>query len=115
LFLQEKALPHKAAITHQKLVDLQFPVLKQLAHSPDLAPSDYHLFSNLKTRLLKGRSCSSTEDATLAEGEWFAEQSKEFLLDGLKKLEQQSHKCVKLRWNVKSKYTFFKPVACCKI
>jgi hypothetical protein len=27
----------------------------------------------------------------------FAAQTKEFFLDGLKKLEQQSHKCVELR------------------
>jgi hypothetical protein len=27
----------------------------------------------------------------------FAEQPKEFFLDGLKKLEQRSHKCVELR------------------
>jgi hypothetical protein len=28
---------------------------------------------------------------------WFAAQPKEFFLDGLKKLEQRSHKCVELR------------------
>jgi hypothetical protein len=28
----------------------------------------------------------------------FAAQPKEFFLDGLKELEQRSHKCVKLRW-----------------
>jgi hypothetical protein len=30
----------------------------------------------------------------------FAAQAKEFFLDGLKKLEQRSHKCVELRGNV---------------
>jgi hypothetical protein len=30
----------------------------------------------------------------------FAEQPKEFFLDGLKKLEQRSHKCVELRGNM---------------
>jgi hypothetical protein len=38
---------HKAAITHQKLADLQSEVLKHPACSPDLAPSDYYLFPNL--------------------------------------------------------------------
>jgi hypothetical protein len=28
---------------------------------------------------------------------WFAAQQKEFFLDGLKKLEQQSHNCAELR------------------
>jgi hypothetical protein len=30
----------------------------------------------------------------------FAAQPKEFFLDGLKKLEQRSHKCVELRGNM---------------
>jgi hypothetical protein len=30
----------------------------------------------------------------------FAAQTKEFFLDGLKKLEQRSHKCVKVRGNM---------------
>jgi hypothetical protein len=47
LFLQDNAAPHKATITHQKLADLHFEVLKHPAYSPDLAPSDYCLFSNL--------------------------------------------------------------------
>jgi hypothetical protein len=59
-------------------------MLKHLAYSPDLAPSDYCLFSNLKKHL-KGRKFPSTEEATLAADEWFAAQPKEFFLDGLKK------------------------------
>jgi hypothetical protein len=47
LFLQDNAAPHKAAITHQKLADFHFEVLKHPAYSPDLAPSDYYLFPNL--------------------------------------------------------------------
>jgi hypothetical protein len=36
LFLQDNAAPHKAAITHQKLEDLHYEVLKHLAYSSDL-------------------------------------------------------------------------------
>jgi histone-lysine N-methyltransferase SETMAR len=42
--LQDNAAPHKAAITHQKLADHHFEVLKHLAYSPDLAPLDCYLF-----------------------------------------------------------------------
>jgi hypothetical protein len=77
---------------HQKLADLHFEVLKHLTYSPDLALLDYYLFPNLK-----GRKCSSIEEAILAMDRWFAAQPKEFFLDGLKTLEQQSHKCVELR------------------
>jgi histone-lysine N-methyltransferase SETMAR len=47
LFLQDNAAPQKVAITHQKLADLHFEVLKHPAYSSDLAPSDYYLFLNL--------------------------------------------------------------------
>lgn len=41
LLLHANAAPHEEAITHQKLADLHFEVLKHPAYSPDLAPSDY--------------------------------------------------------------------------
>jgi hypothetical protein len=82
------------AITHQKLADLHFEVLKHPAFSPDLVPSDYYyLFPNFKKHL-KGRKFSSIEEATLAADGCFAAQPKEFCLDVL---EQRSHKCVELR------------------
>jgi histone-lysine N-methyltransferase SETMAR len=55
LFLQDKAVPRKAAIMHKKLTNLHYEVLKRPAYTPDLAPSDYYLFSNLKEHL-KGRT-----------------------------------------------------------
>jgi hypothetical protein len=61
LFLQDNAAPHKAAITHQKLADLHCEALmKHPAYSPDVAPSGYCLFSNLKKHL-KGRTISNSE------------------------------------------------------
>jgi hypothetical protein len=93
LFLQDNATPHKAVITHQKLAE--FEVLKQ-TYSPDLAALDYCLFPSFKKHL-KGRKFLSIEQATLAADEWFAAQPKECFLDGLKNLEQQSHKRVELR------------------
>jgi hypothetical protein len=90
LFLQEKASSHKAAITRQRLADVHFEVSNHPDYSPDLA-----LFLNFKKHL-KGRKFSSIEEAALAADRWFAAQPKEFFLDGLKKLEQRSNKCVKL-------------------
>jgi hypothetical protein len=43
----------------------------------------------------------------------FAAQPKEFFLDGLKKLEKPSHKCVELRGECIEEIHFFNPVACC--
>jgi histone-lysine N-methyltransferase SETMAR len=77
LFLENNAAPHKMTITQQKLADIHFEVLKHVAYSSDLAPSDYYLFPNLKKHL-KGRKFSSTEDAVSAVGGWFAAQLKNF-------------------------------------
>jgi hypothetical protein len=41
LFLEDNTAPHKAAIIHEKLVDLHFEILKHPAFSPDLVPSEY--------------------------------------------------------------------------
>jgi histone-lysine N-methyltransferase SETMAR len=96
LFLPDNAALHKATITHQKLADLHFEVLKHPAYSPNLTPSDYYLFPNNKKHL-KRRKFSIIEEATLAPKGWFAAQPKEIFFDGLKKLQKQSHKYVELR------------------
>jgi hypothetical protein len=79
-----------------KLADLHFEILKHPAYSLNFAPSDYYFFPNLKKHL-KERKFSSIEEAKSAADGWFTAQPKEFFLDGLKKLEQRSHKCVELR------------------
>jgi hypothetical protein len=70
---------------HQKLADHHFEVLKHptcevlkhLAYSPDLAPLDCYLFSNLKM-YLKGIMFSVIEEATLAEDGSFAGKPNKF-------------------------------------
>jgi hypothetical protein len=62
-------------VSHQKFAYLHFEVLKLPVCSPDLVPSDYYLFPNLKKHL-KGGKFSSTEEATLAADGWFAAQAK---------------------------------------
>jgi hypothetical protein len=55
------------AIIHKKLADFHFEVLKH----PDLAPSDYYLYPNLKKRL-KGTKFLSNKEAILAAHRRFA-------------------------------------------
>jgi histone-lysine N-methyltransferase SETMAR len=106
-------LQDKAAIIHQKLADLHIEILKQPAYSPDLAPSDYCLYPNLK-KCLEGRKFLSTQGAILAVDRWFAAQA-EFFFDGLQKLEQGGN--TSMSSSGAGKYVeyicFPNPIACC--
>ncbi|GFV71290.1 mariner Mos1 transposase [Trichonephila clavipes] len=44
MFHQDNARPHTSVVTRQKLWELGWEVLMHPPYSPDLAPSDYHLF-----------------------------------------------------------------------
>ena len=46
--LQDNALAHRTVSNQKKLAYLGFQCLDHPPHSPDLAPSDYHLFRGLK-------------------------------------------------------------------
>ncbi|GBP69330.1 Mariner Mos1 transposase [Eumeta japonica] len=48
LFLQDNASVHTARVSRQALKDTDFSEIDHPPYSPDLAPSDYFLFSNLK-------------------------------------------------------------------
>jgi len=51
LFLHDNAPAHQALATQKKLADLGFQCLDHPPYSPDVAPSDYHLFPGLKKNL----------------------------------------------------------------
>jgi len=55
LFLHDNVTAHRTLATQKKLAYLGFQCLDHPPYSPDLAPSDYHLFPGFKKRL-KGRS-----------------------------------------------------------
>ena len=65
LFLHDNAPAHRALATQKKLAYLGFQCLDHPPYSPDLAPSDYHLFPGLKKQL-KGRHFWSDAEVTAA-------------------------------------------------
>ena len=96
LFLHNNALSHRALATQKKLAYLSFQCLDYPPYSPDLAPSDYHLFPGLKKQL-QGRHFSSDVEVIAAVENWLEGQTSEFFLSGLQKLEQRAKKCNGLR------------------
>ena len=93
LLLHDNARPHTAIHTLQTLVKLGFTVLEHSAYSPDLAPSDYHLFVPLK-EALRGRRFTSDEEVKEAVHEWLAAQPKTFFSEGIQKLLELWNKCI---------------------
>ena len=47
----DNAPPHRARQTVQKIEEMGWELLQHLPYSPDLAPSDFHLFEPLKNLL----------------------------------------------------------------
>ena len=85
LFLHVNAPAHRALATQEKMAYLGFQCLDYPPYSPDLAPSDYHLFPGLKTRL-KGRHFSSDAEVIAAAETWFDGQPSEFFFEWVAKV-----------------------------
>ena len=60
LLLHDNACPHTAHLTINTIRQLDWEVLEHPAYSPDLAPSDFHLFGPLKNAL-RGRFAADDE------------------------------------------------------
>jgi len=91
-FFQDNAHPHVAARTMDIIQKLNRNILPHPPYSPDLAPSDYHLFSPLKGHLGRKRFCNN-EEVIRDVQEWLHWQPKDFFLSGVCELLDCWHKC----------------------
>ncbi|GFO41893.1 histone-lysine N-methyltransferase SETMAR [Plakobranchus ocellatus] len=82
---QDNATPHSANLTQQWLQRYGWEILNHPAHSPDLAPSDFHLFGPLKRHL--GGMAFETEDDLMSElRNWFDNLDVDFFRVGINSL-----------------------------
>jgi hypothetical protein len=63
------------------------------SHSPDLVPSDYHLFGKLKEHIT-GKKFNDNDKAKDEVLRWLNEQVPEFYNSGYKKLIPRLKKCI---------------------
>ena len=96
LFLHDNAPAHRALWTQKKLAYLGFQCFDHPSHSPDLAPSDYHLFPELKKDIeispffvRRGGHCYR--------GDLLGRANFWIFLSGSQKLAQEAKKCTELR------------------
>ena len=96
VLLHDNARPHTAARTAQLLQQFRWEVFDHPPYSPDLAPSDYHLFMHLKQWLA---SQSFEDDDRLKTGvtTWFKSLAADFFDTGIRKLVPRYQKCVEVR------------------
>ena len=69
LLLHDNARPHTTHLTINTIMQLNWEVLEPPAYSPDLAPSDFHLFGPLKNAL-RGRRFAADDEVKEAVHDW---------------------------------------------
>jgi len=84
LFLHDKAPAHRSHVVQVAILEYGFEEMHHPPYSPDLAPSDYHLFPNLKLQRI-----STDDELKYATEEWLKEQSELFYFTDVEKLRQR--------------------------
>ncbi|GFV99515.1 mariner Mos1 transposase [Trichonephila clavipes] len=89
-FHEDNARTHTSVVTCQKLWELGWEVLMHPPYSPELAPSDYHLFPTLKN-FLSDKKLVSREDCENRLLEFFANKDQNFYERSIMKLPLKWH------------------------
>ena len=96
MLLHDNAPVHKSRVAQAAIRECGFEQLSHPPYSPDLAPSDYYLFRNLKGHL---RGTRFPDDECLKDSteKWLEEQSEEFYYSGIASLKEKWSKCIKVK------------------
>jgi histone-lysine N-methyltransferase SETMAR len=94
VMLHDNARPHTAAATQDLIVIFGWEQFDHPPYSPDIAPSDFHVFLHLKT-FLGGRWFHDDSEVKEAINTWFASQVASFCDAGIQKLVPRYDKCLR--------------------
>lgn len=95
LLLHDNAPVHTARIAKAAVRDCGFEEINHPPYSPDLAPSDYFLFPNLK-KDLRGKRFSDDEELKAAINSHFSDKEESYFLQGIEKLISRCNKCIEV-------------------
>ena len=94
----DNASVHTCKIAMDAVERNGYELIPHPAYSPDLAPSDYFLFQNLK-KDIRRRHFRSNEEVVVAVEEWVGDKDPDFFSSGLMALEHRWSKCIILEGN----------------
>ena len=90
LLLHDNAPVHKSRVAQAAIRECSHP-----PYSPDLAPSDYYLFRNLKSHL-RGTRFREHDELKAATEAWFEDQIDDFYFKGIDCLKEKWVKCIEV-------------------
>lgn len=82
ILLHDNARPHTARLTRRRLDEFGWEVLDHPPYSPDLAPSDYHLFRSLE-HFLRGKLFKNVNEMRLSLTQFFDSKDRAFYRRGI--------------------------------
>ena len=98
LLQQDNARVHTCKVAMDAVEWNGYELIPHPAYSPDLAPSDFFLFPNLK-KDIRGLHFRSHEEIVTAVEEWVNGKDPDFFSSGLMALEHRWSKCITLEGN----------------
>ena len=93
VLLHDNAPVHKSRVVQAAIRECKFEQLNHPPYSPDLAPSDYYLFRNLKSHL-HGTRFRDDDELNAA---WFEAQIDDFYFKGIDCLKEKWAKCIEVK------------------
>jgi histone-lysine N-methyltransferase SETMAR len=85
LLHHDNARPHTSLRIREAITKLQWTVLSQPPYSPDLAPSDYHLFDLLKDAI-RGKKFEDDEEVITEVKRWLRQRPAQWYREGTQAL-----------------------------
>ncbi|CAK1602432.1 unnamed protein product [Parnassius mnemosyne] len=95
IFHQNNARVHTCVKAMSKIKELKYDLLPHPPYSPDLAPSDFHLFLKLKI-FLDGQKFVTNDEVIAAVEDYFAGLERNHFMEGITALERRWNKCVEV-------------------
>ncbi|GFY09982.1 histone-lysine N-methyltransferase SETMAR [Trichonephila clavipes] len=94
VLLHDNACPHTTCRKAAVLTEFGWVLFDRPPYSPDLAPSDFHVFLHLKLLLSSGEHMGNDEELKMSVTQWFHSQVAEFYDRGIQKLIPRYDKCL---------------------